>query len=101
MGKKIKHTARKRKMNQKKSKRNRNLGRQSSCGTEQVNDTCLENAVNSLNFEKNQIQNFFKQKTRLQNHKKTKQTTRKKRKKTSAKRKNKSSNKKRSNKRSL
>jgi len=70
--KKIKHTARKRKMNQKKSKRNRNLGRQSSCGTEQVNDTCLENAVNSLNFEKNQIQNFFKQKTRLQNHNKTK-----------------------------
>jgi hypothetical protein len=37
-----------------------------------VNDTCLQNAVNALNFEKNQIQNFFKQKARLQNHNKTK-----------------------------
>merc|ERR1712181_173856 len=27
-----------------------------SCGTSGVNDTCLLNAVNSLNFEKNQIQ---------------------------------------------
>merc|ERR1712181_189632 len=39
----------------------------SSCGTSGVNDTCLLNAVNSLNFEKNQIQNFFKQKARLEN----------------------------------
>merc|ERR1719376_1408848 len=39
----------------------------SSCGTSGVNDTCLINAVNSLNFEKNQIQNFFKQKARLEN----------------------------------
>jgi len=60
-------------MKSKKSSRNRKLGgRQSSCGTEQVNDTCLENAVNSLNFEKNQIQNFYKQKARLTNHNKTK-----------------------------
>merc|ERR1719317_401096 len=59
-------------MNQKKSKRNRNLGRQSSCGTEQVNDTCLENAVNSLNFEKNQIQNFFQTENQVTNHNKTK-----------------------------
>jgi len=36
-----------------------------------VNDTCLQNAVDALNFEKNQIQNFFKQKARLQNHNKT------------------------------
>jgi len=70
--KKIKQTARKRKMKQRKAKRNRKLGRQSSCGTEQVNDTCLENAVNALNFEKNQIQNFYKQKARLTNHNKTK-----------------------------
>merc|ERR1712222_58621 len=39
----------------------------SSCGTSGVNDTCLLNAVNALNFEKNQIQNFFKQKARLEN----------------------------------
>merc|ERR1712037_933164 len=42
----------------------------SSCGTSGVNDTCLLNAVNSLNFEKNQIQNFFKQKARLENQNK-------------------------------
>lgn len=36
-----------------------------------MNDTCLQNAVDSLNFEKNQIQNFYKQKARLQNHNKT------------------------------
>jgi hypothetical protein len=35
-----------------------------------VNDTCLINAVNSLNFEKGQIQNFFKQKARLENQNK-------------------------------
>merc|ERR1712222_298971 len=39
----------------------------SSCGPSGVNDTCLLNAVNALNFEKNQIQNFFKQKARLEN----------------------------------
>merc|ERR1712212_747675 len=42
----------------------------SSCGTSGVNDTCLLNAVNALNFEKNQIQNFFKQKARLENQNK-------------------------------
>merc|ERR1711990_857170 len=42
----------------------------SSCGTTGVNDTCLINAVNSLSFEKNQIQNFFKQKARLENQNK-------------------------------
>jgi hypothetical protein len=42
----------------------------SSCGTTGVNDTCLINAVNSLNFEKGQIQNFFKQKARLENQNK-------------------------------
>merc|ERR1712203_1069362 len=42
----------------------------SSCGTRGVNDTCLLNAVNALNFEKNQIQNFFKQKARLENQNK-------------------------------
>merc|ERR1711936_1463073 len=42
----------------------------SSCGTTGVNDTCLLNAVNALNFEKGQIQNFFKQKARLENQNK-------------------------------
>merc|ERR1711990_464188 len=42
----------------------------SSCGTTGVNDTCLINAVEALNFEKNQIQNFFKQKARLENQNK-------------------------------
>merc|ERR1712088_1264026 len=42
----------------------------SSCGTSGVNDTCLLNAVNALNFEKNQILNFFKQKARLENQNK-------------------------------
>merc|ERR1711973_388260 len=61
-------------LNKRKSKKN---GRQgpaggdwSSCGTSGVNDTCLLNAVNALNFEKNQIQNFFKQKARLENQNK-------------------------------
>merc|ERR1711936_1242818 len=39
----------------------------SSCGTTGVNDTCLINAVSALNFEKGQIQNFFKRKARLEN----------------------------------
>merc|ERR1711973_878877 len=61
-------------LNKRKPKKN---GRQgpaggdwSSCGTSGVNDTCLLNAVNALNFEKNQIQNFFKQKARLENQNK-------------------------------
>merc|ERR1711972_1053898 len=60
-----------------KRRKNKNVGRQgpaggdwSSCGTSGVNDTCLLNAVNALNFEKNQIQNFFKQKARLENQNK-------------------------------
>jgi len=71
--KKIKHTSRKRKTKQarRKNKQGRQQ-RQTTCGTSQVNDTCLNNAVNALNFEKNQIQNFFKQKTRVTNHNKTK-----------------------------
>merc|ERR1711972_828467 len=60
-----------------KKKKPKNNGRQgpaggdwSSCGASGVNDTCLLNAVNALNFEKNQIQNFFKQKARLENQNK-------------------------------
>jgi len=60
-----------------KKKKPKKIGRQgpaggdwSSCGTSGVNDTCLLNAVNALNFEKNQIQNFFKQKARLENQNK-------------------------------
>jgi len=43
----------------------------SSCGATGVNDTCLTNVVNALSFEKNQIQNFFKQKARFENQGKT------------------------------
>merc|ERR1711972_532196 len=58
------------------------MGDWSSCGTTGVNDTCLINAVEALNFEKNQIQNFFKQKARLENQNKvTGNRRRKKRKK--------------------
>merc|ERR1711962_1549049 len=65
------------KRKEKKKKKPKKSGRQgpaggdwSSCGTSGVNDTCLLNAVNALNFEKNQIQNFFKQKARLENQNK-------------------------------
>lgn len=56
-----------------KQQRKKAAARQSdgSCGTTEVDDTCLVNAVEALNFEKNQIQNFFKQKARLLNHNKT------------------------------
>merc|ERR1712192_279314 len=79
-GRKEKKRAKKEKKSRRKNKlRNKNKknlsgarqgpagGDWSSCGTSGVNDTCLINAVNSLNFEKNQIQNFFKQKARLEN----------------------------------
>merc|ERR1711936_123874 len=67
----------KRKMKERRRK-NRNRGEKSagrqaaggdwsSCGTTGVNDTCLINAVSALNFEKGQIQNFFKRKARLEN----------------------------------
>merc|ERR1712012_257362 len=66
-----------RKKDKMKRRKNNNAGRQgpaggdwSSCGTSGVNDTCLLNVVNALNFEKNQIQNFFKQKARLENQNK-------------------------------
>merc|ERR1712222_224267 len=72
MGMKEKKRRRKNKLkkrNQKKSGARQGPagGDWSSCGTSGVNDTCLLNAVNALNFEKNQIQNFFKQKARLEN----------------------------------
>merc|ERR1712047_217687 len=61
-------------LNKRKSKNARRQGPAggdwSSCGASGVNDTCLLNAVNALNFEKNQIQNFFKQKARLENQNK-------------------------------
>merc|ERR1712130_377900 len=68
---KEKKKRRKNKMNRKKN--GQSAGRQaaggdwSSCGTTGVNDTCLINAVSALNFEKGQIQNFFKRKARLEN----------------------------------
>lgn len=42
-----------------------------SCDVNTVNDTCLQNALDSLEFEKNQIQNFYKQQSRAKNHNKT------------------------------
>merc|ERR1712200_76785 len=67
----------KRRRNRRRRRKSKNAGRQgpaggdwSSCGASGVNDTCLLNAVNALNFEKNQIQNFFKQKARLENQNK-------------------------------
>merc|ERR1712037_725637 len=76
--KKRKDKKKRKKLLKKKNKMNRggSEGRQaaggdwSSCGTTGVNDTCLINAVNALNFEKGQIQNFFKQKARLENQNK-------------------------------
>merc|ERR1711970_1541063 len=75
-----KHKSRKNKEKEKKTKkktRKRKGGKSKTpvgrivCGETQVNETCLQNAVDALNFEKNQIQNFFKQKARLANHNKT------------------------------
>merc|ERR1719419_233311 len=68
---KIKKTKRKLNKNRKKGLR-APVSNKQTCGSSQVNDTCLENAVNALNFEKNQIQNFRKQKARLTNHAKVK-----------------------------
>merc|ERR1712055_1122861 len=75
--KKKKDKERRKKKKLLKKKKPKKSGRQgpaggdwSSCGTSGVNDTCLLNAVNALNFEKNQIQNFFKQKARLENQNK-------------------------------
>merc|ERR1712037_883309 len=86
--KKKKEKKKKRKEKKKLSNKKRNngggsVGRQaaggdwSSCGTTGVNDTCLINAVNALNFEKGQIQNFFKQKARLENQNKKNKEARK------------------------
>merc|ERR1711892_1074393 len=69
--KKIKKKSRKTKPKKKSKGKTERQGRL-VCGSTQVNDTCLQNAVDSLNFEKNQIQNFFKQNARLKNHNKTK-----------------------------
>jgi len=66
--------AKKRKSQIRKAKKSKPTGSQESrqsCGDTQVNETCVQNAIDSLNFEKNQIQNFFKQKARLQAQNKT------------------------------
>jgi len=41
-----------------------------SCDATTLNNTCLENALDVLEFEKNQIQNFLKQKERAKSHNK-------------------------------
>merc|ERR1719452_205659 len=75
---KIKTLRRRRKQKTQKGKKSRSKGRQStdttstaSCPSTQGSDTCLQNAVDALNFEKNQIQNFYKQNARIKNHNKT------------------------------
>merc|ERR1712218_448828 len=59
------------KRKKKKHVKNRQNTRQDSCGDAFVNNTCIENAVAALDFEKNQIQNFHKQKARVKNQNKT------------------------------
>jgi len=61
----------KQKAQKKKQQRKSDTRQTTTCGTTEVSDACLINAVEALNFEKNQIQNFFKQKARLLNHNKT------------------------------
>merc|ERR1711936_739215 len=41
-----------------------------TCSAKQVDTDCLQIVVDAMEFEKTQIQNFFKQKSRLQNHNK-------------------------------
>jgi len=41
-----------------------------TCSATQVDTECLQIVVDAMEFEKTQIQNFFKQKSRLQNHNK-------------------------------
>jgi len=62
-----------RKKEKKKRRRQRQRGqkpaaKQATCPTSSVPNTCLETALEVMNFEKNQIQNFFKQKQRFENH---------------------------------
>merc|ERR1712098_781286 len=79
MRRKKKKERKMKKAKRKDKKRKQQRGRQpdgrqtdsTTCGTTGVSDTCLINAVEALNFEKNQIQNLFKQKARLLNHNKT------------------------------
>jgi hypothetical protein len=72
--KKLKKQLKKKKKNENKeinedlASRQASGGDWSSCGTTGVNDTCLTNAVEALNFAKNQINNFFKQKKRMESH---------------------------------
>merc|ERR1711936_891190 len=47
--------------------------RNSTCSTETVAATCLENAQIALNYEKNQVSNYLKQAARLKGHKNIKE----------------------------
>jgi len=47
--------------------------RNTTCSTETVAATCLENAQTALNYEKNQVSNYLKQAARLKGHKNIKE----------------------------
>ena len=70
-----KRRQRKRNRNKKKNKekkKKKNLKnrkqKQSSCSSEEVSLTCMENALDCMLFEKNQVTNWLKQAKRLENH---------------------------------
>ena len=61
------NTKRKNKAEKKSQKKNKKFARQ-SCSSNQVNLTCMANAMEGMMFEKNQITNYLKQAKRLNNH---------------------------------
>ena len=70
-----KRRQRKRNRNKKKNKekkKKKNLKnrkqKQSSCSSEEVSLSCMENALDCMLFEKNQVTNWLKQAKRLENH---------------------------------
>merc|ERR1712228_194415 len=65
------NSKRKIKLKRKSKKKNKNKNRQSSGScTNEVSTKCLENALISLAYEKNQVTNYIKQAKRLENHQK-------------------------------
>jgi len=85
--KKSKKNKKKRKNKKKKNKRKKNKNknkklssgddlrskRNTTCSNETVAETCLENAMLALNYEKNQVTNYLKQAARLKGHKNIKE----------------------------
>jgi len=65
-GGKYKKNRRNRKKNNNKLKKRKQ--KQSSCSSNEVSRTCMQNALDCMLFEKNQITNWLKQAKRLENH---------------------------------